>query len=79
MSQIMAVEVRYLGLSDGLDDYYKPPKAMVVLAFRLDPEKSFKPRNLMLTAEQAIRLRDDINSLFATSEILKDAINETPE
>ena len=74
---VQATEVQFLGAQEALDEIEDPPIPVIVFTYRLNPTETYKPSNMMLTAKQAIRLRDDIDSLFATSESLKDAINET--
>ena len=76
---VQATEVQFLGAWAALDDIEDPPIPVIVFTYRLNPTETYKPSNMMLTAEQAQRLRDDITSLFATSEILKGAINESSE
>lgn len=57
----------YLSVTAGRN-YKKMPVA--VLTFRPNPDESFAHFNLTITKEQAIRLRDDLNYLFANSGVL---------
>lgn len=49
----------------------------IVLSMRLNPE-NFMVHNLGLKPEQAVRLWRDLTMLAQTSEVMKKAIEETP-
>ena len=50
-------------------------KTCLVLTMRFDSNK-FESNNIAITAEQAIRLRQDLDHVFKTSESMKKAVNE---
>lgn len=60
-----ANEVEYLGSDCGTDTLTEQP--IVVVTLRLDPQDSFYPTNLVLSASQAERLRDDLSRILGSS------------
>jgi hypothetical protein len=60
-----AKEVEYLGSDCGTDTLTEQP--IVVVTLRLDPQDSFCPSNLVLSASQAERLRDDLNRILGST------------
>ncbi len=65
---IMAFDSELLSTSPGL----MQGRAVVLLTFRPDPEHTFASHNYAISRAQAIRLRDDLNYLFETSDLLKE-------
>lgn len=45
----------------------------LVLTVRLEPDHNFEPTNLALSVEQFARLREDLNTLFEHSPLLRGA------
>lgn len=64
----MASEVELLSTSVGQIE----GKTTLILAFRLDPERTFQFQNLGLSRGQARRLFDDLSQLFQTSAMLNE-------
>lgn len=48
----------------------------LLLNVRMDPEDSFESFNMALTADQAVRLKHDLDHLFHNSELMKKAAKD---
>ncbi len=59
--------VEYLASASG----HNEQGPAVIITIRPDMPKSFRPHNIAMSADQAARLRDDLNRLFEDSILLK--------